>query len=153
MNKHLLKLFVIAVCIVIIFVTIATMLNARSRSRNIENRVKSSSSINKQQEKAPTTAPEAAQAVGNKKMNVDTSSTPNQPVKSQNSAKSAPQQPESAHIPFTNKNVTAGQPETYVDTVGQCPFHEIVNEKGCTPPPDIECNADWSVCTKKGETK
>ena len=60
-------------------------------------------------------------------------------------------QPESAHIPYTNKPVTAGQPETYVDTVGQCPFYEMAGEKGCTPPPDIECNADWTVCTKKGE--
>lgn len=56
----------------------------------------------------------------------------------------------SPHIPFTSKEVQPGKSETYVDTVGQCPFYEIVNEKGCTPPPDIECNADWSVCTYVG---
>lgn len=88
------------------------------------------------------TAPEGAQAVENEKTYVTPSETPNQPPQP------APKQ-ESAHIPFTNEPVVAGEPETYVGTVGQCPFYEIVNEKGCTPPPDIECNADWSVCTRK----
>lgn len=55
------------------------------------------------------------------------------------------------HIPFTNKPVTAGDPESYIDTVGQCPFYEMAGEKGCVPPPDIECNADWSVCKLKEE--
>lgn len=53
------------------------------------------------------------------------------------------------HIPFTNKPVTAGDPQSYVDTVGQCPFYEMAGEKGCMPPPDIECNADWSICKLK----
>lgn len=53
------------------------------------------------------------------------------------------------HIPFTSQPVTPGQPETYVDTVGQCPFYEMGGPKGCIPPADIECNADWTVCTKK----
>jgi len=53
-------------------------------------------------------------------------------------------------IPFTNKHVTPGVPESYIGTVGQCPFYEIASEKGCYPPPEIECNADWSVCTYKG---
>lgn len=51
------------------------------------------------------------------------------------------------HIPFTNKPVTPGDPASYANTVGQCPFYEMAYEKGCVPPPDIECNADWSVCT------
>lgn len=55
------------------------------------------------------------------------------------------------HIPFTNKPVTPGDPASYIDTVGQCPFYEMGGDKGCVPPPDIECNADWSVCTYKGE--
>lgn len=49
-------------------------------------------------------------------------------------------------IPFTNKPVTPGVPESYIDTYGQCPFYEGAGEKGCVPPPDIQCNADWSVC-------
>lgn len=53
------------------------------------------------------------------------------------------------HIPFTNKDVTPGDPSSYVDTVGQCPFYEMAGAKGCVPPPDIECNADWSVCKQK----
>ena len=53
------------------------------------------------------------------------------------------------HIPFTNKRVTPGDPASYVDTVGQCPFYEMAGAKGCYPPADIECNADWSVCKQK----
>lgn len=49
-------------------------------------------------------------------------------------------------IPFTNKPVTAGDPESYIGTYGQCPFYENAMEKGCFPPSDIECNADWSYC-------
>lgn len=54
-----------------------------------------------------------------------------------------------AHVPFTTKEVTPGDPESYVDTVGQCPFYEMGGPKGCVPPPDIECNADWSECHLK----
>ena len=61
------------------------------------------------------------------------------------------QKQEGGHIPFTNQPVTAGDPQSYVGTVGQCPFYEMAGEKGCVPPPDIECNADWSVCTYKGD--
>lgn len=54
------------------------------------------------------------------------------------------------HIPFTSQPVTPGDPQSYVGTVGQCPFYEMAGDKGCYPPADIECNADWSVCTYKG---
>lgn len=58
------------------------------------------------------------------------------------------QQPE--RIPFTQKEVTPGDPESYLGTYGQCPFYENAMEgKGCIPPPDIECNADWSECHLK----
>lgn len=50
-------------------------------------------------------------------------------------------------IPFTNKEVTPGDPSSYVDTYGQCPFYENAGAKGCYPPPGITCNADWSHCT------
>ena len=53
------------------------------------------------------------------------------------------------HIPFTNEPVTPGDPASYVDTVGQCPFYEMAGPKGCTPPADIICNEDWTVCEPK----
>lgn len=95
----------------------------------------------KSAETTPQEAPEVTQPA----------ETHNVPSVQQTMPQAQQKQPESAHIPFTNKPVTAGEPESYIDTVGQCPFYEIVNEKGCTPPADIECNADWTVCTKKGE--
>lgn len=49
-------------------------------------------------------------------------------------------------IPFTAKPVTPGNPESYQGTYGQCPFYENAGEKGCFPPPDLTCNADWSYC-------
>ena len=55
-----------------------------------------------------------------------------------------------AHIPFTNKTVTPGDPESYIGTVGQCPFYEMAGDKGCYPPSDIKCNADWSQCEYVG---
>lgn len=106
--------------------------------------VNESSSQPEPLESAETTPQEAPQAT-------QPAETHNVPSVQQTTPQAQPEQPESAHIPFTNKPVTAGQPETYVDTVGQCPFYEMAGEKGCTPPPDIECNADWTVCTKKGE--
>lgn len=57
----------------------------------------------------------------------------------------APQQ--GAHIPFTNKPVTPGNPESYAGTVGQCPFYEMAGEKGCVPPAGYTCNSDWTHCT------
>lgn len=63
---------------------------------------------------------------------------------------SAPVQQEGGHIPFTSQPVTPGNPESYVNTVGQCPFYEMAGEKGCMPPAGITCNADWSICTYVG---
>lgn len=97
-------------------------------------------------ENKPQDAPETTQ---NTETYVEPSVTPKAPATPEKQQETTPQQPPYEHIPFTNKDVTAGDPESYVGTVGQCPFYEIVNEKGCTPPPDIECNADWSVCTRK----
>ena len=56
------------------------------------------------------------------------------------------------HTPFTNQPVTPGDPASYIDTVGQCPFYEMAGAKGCVPPPNLNCNADWSVCTPKDES-
>jgi hypothetical protein len=74
------------------------------------------------------------------------------PVVTQKPAQAAPAQPGKAepqgggHIPFTNLPVTPGDPQSYIDTVGQCPFYEMAGPKGCYPPSDIVCNADWTVC-------
>lgn len=91
----------------------------------------------------PESAPEVPQVV-------ETYQQPSQP---QTAAETPKNEAPAAHIPFTNKPVTAGDPESYVGTVGQCPFYEMAGEKGCVPPPDIECNADWSECHLKGENK
>lgn len=62
-----------------------------------------------------------------------------------------PQAQQGGHIPFTNEPVVSGKPETYINTVGQCPFYEIAGEKGCIPPVDIECNSDWTICKYLGQ--
>jgi hypothetical protein len=63
-------------------------------------------------------------------------------------APAAPQQME--RIPFTNKEVTPGDPQSYDGTYGQCPFYEnAMGGKGCMPPSDLTCNADWSYCEPK----
>lgn len=54
----------------------------------------------------------------------------------------------------TNLPVTPGDPQSYVGTVGQCPFYERVDgPKGCTPPENVVCNADWSKCATKDDTE
>ena len=85
-------------------------------------------------ENVPSEQPEAADPV----------SVPTAPADT-----AAPVKQEGGHIPFTSDPVTPGDPESYVDTVGQCPFYEMAGPKGCVPPPDIECNADWSQCSLK----
>jgi hypothetical protein len=119
--------------------------------KNDDNSSKINDSAPKKHVETTVTAPEGAQAVETEKTDVTSSSVPNQPQKSTQTTNPAPTQESGAHIPFTQAPVVAGQPETYVGTVGQCPFYEMAGEKGCVPPSDIECNADWSVCTKKGE--
>lgn len=112
---------------------------------------KNNGSAQKTHVEAQVTAPEGAQAVQSEKTDVTSASTPNRPSISQESAKTTPTQESGAHIPFTQAPVVAGEPESYVGTVGQCPFYEMAGDKGCMPPSDIQCNADWTVCTKKGE--
>lgn len=50
----------------------------------------------------------------------------------------------------TTDPVTPGDPASYRGTYGQCPFYENAI-KGCVPPPDVECNADWSNCQPKAQ--
>ena len=77
------------------------------------------------------------------------------PAAAKKPAQATAAQPEPAkkkpggHIEFTNKNVTPGDPQSYVYTVGQCPFYEMAGAKGCAPPSDIICNDDWTVCKPK----
>lgn len=84
-----------------------------------------------------------------------------QPASAEVSPKNSPPQspaptsspaPQLERIPFTNKDVTPGDPSSYVDTYGQCPFYENAGAKGCYPPPGITCNADWSHCTMSEAT-
>lgn len=107
----------------------------QEQSNNPE--IPESSNNTPQQAQTTHVAPEA----------VETYIEPSQP---QNTTQSV-SEPQMERIPFTNKPVEAGNPESYIDTYGQCPFYENAGPKGCVPPPDIECNADWSVCTYKGE--
>lgn len=39
----------------------------------------------------------------------------------------------------------AGDPTSFTEKY-QCPFYENVDAKGCVPPADLTCNADWSHC-------
>lgn len=55
---------------------------------------------------------------------------------------------EMKRLEHTNKPVEVGKPETYQDTVGQCPFNEIVAQKGCVPSSDLICDSAWSDCKK-----
>lgn len=95
----------------------------------------------------PESSNEAIQSAPDAPESVQTYQQPSEP---QTTPQAQPQQ-EMERIPFTNKPVEAGNPESYVDTYGQCPFYENAGPKGCVPPSDIECNADWSICTYKGE--
>lgn len=96
----------------------------------------------------PTPQPAAQEAVENEASEpvqaTDPVSTPTAPADT-----AAPQPQQGGHVPFTQDPVTPGDPQSYVDTVGQCPFYEMAGPKGCSPPPDIECNADWSICTPR----
>lgn len=74
-----------------------------------------------------------------------------EPVEPTSAASETEKLPE--RIPFTNKPVVAGDPESYIGTYGQCPFYENAMEKGCYPPSDITCNADWSKCELKKESE
>lgn len=80
--------------------------------------------------------------------------TPKQPTERKQSKETTPKttKQQGAHIPYTNKPVTPGDPESYVGTVGQCPFYEIAGAKGCIVPPYIECNENWTVCNYIGDT-
>jgi guanyl-specific ribonuclease Sa len=126
----------------------AMIVGASEAARGVEAVRAAETASQEQSTVEPTPAPEAQQAVENEASEqvpaVGPVSTPTAPADT-----AAPQPQQGAHIPFTQDPVTPGDPESYVDTVGQCPFYEMAGPKGCTPPPDIECNADWSVCTKK----
>lgn len=52
---------------------------------------------------------------------------------------------------YSASAATAGDPESYVDTKYQCPFYENAGAKGCIVPSNLQCNADWSLCTPKDE--
>ena len=103
------------------------------------------------QPEAQQSAPAQPEAASSSTTAPDTVKTQAVAPQSSTGAVVPEQKQEGGHVPFTNQPVTAGDPQSYVGTVGQCPFYEMAGEKGCVPPPDIECNADWSVCTYKGD--
>lgn len=105
---------------------------------------------------APVPQPEAmpepvqqAPSAPQKQETISTPPTANNPAPAQPEAVTPPK--DGGHIPFTNEPVQPGVPESYVDTVGQCPFYEMAGPKGCLPPPDIECNSDWTICKYLGK--
>lgn len=103
------------------------------------------------QPEAQQSAPAHPEATSSSTTAPDTVKTQAVAPRSSTGAVVPEQKQEGGHVPFTNQPVTAGDPQSYVGTVGQCPFYEMAGDKGCVPPPDIECNADWSVCTYKGD--
>lgn len=131
--------------IAILLFVASAIVGASQVERGVEAVRAAETSDQKQTTVEPTSQPAAQEAVENEASEpssaVDPVSTPTAPADT-----AAPAKQEGGHIPFTNEPVTPGDPESYVDTVGQCPFYEMAGPKGCTPPPDIECNADWSVC-------
>lgn len=91
-------------------------------------------------------APQTAQeAVENEPGDVSQSAPTDTPQTS-SITNDTPAPDQGGHIPFTQEPVTPGDPASYQNTVGQCPFYEMGGDKGCIPPADIECNADWSEC-------
>jgi len=135
----------------------AMIVGASEAARGVEA-VRAAETASKEQTTIePTTQPAAQEAVENKASEPSSRTSSPATVKDQAAApqpaigEEAPEpRYDGGHIPFTNDPVTPGDPESYVDTVGQCPFYEMAGPKGCYPPADIECNADWSVCTYKG---
>lgn len=131
---------VVGLIITIGFTCIA---NGQTAKNNVKSE-KINGTVQKTDVETTITTPEATQAIKTEKMGISSSSAQKQQAKT-------PIEQQSAHISFTQESIMAGQPESYIDTVGQCPFYEMAGVQGCVPPNDIECNADWTVCTKKGE--
>lgn len=153
-KKHLLislAIFAVAFLTVTIYIganangAVQTMSAALSESEApviepVQEQPEDSKPSNSRELETPQSAPVAPESL----------QTYQQPSEAQNAPQAQPQQ-EMERIPFTSNRVQAGNPESYVGTYGQCPFYENAMEgKGCVPPPDIECNADWSVCEYVG---
>lgn len=96
------------------------------------------------QKTKPTPAPQQNSSVADTQQRVEPKPVAAQPEPAKTEA--------GGHVPFTNKPVTPGDPQSYIDTVGQCPFYEMAGPKGCVPPSDIICNDDWTVCRPVAET-
>lgn len=137
---------------------VAAMIVGSSEAQRGIDAVRDSETAEKSQtNNEPTSAPAAQEAVENEASEPSSSTSAPATVKEQAAAPrtaTGAEVPEKIEpmerIPFTQKEVTPGDPESYIDTYGQCPFYENAGPKGCYPPSDIECNADWSVCSYKG---
>ena len=88
-----------------------------------------------EQVQSPIVQPTAQEAVENTPSEPSSRTSSPATVKDQAAAprtatgEEAPQKQQGAHIPFTNDPVTPGDPESYKDTVGQCPFYEMGDRK------------------------
>lgn len=67
------------------------------------------------------------------------------PVERTNATTVADPCPEGSYLIGYNKN--GEEPICKLEPTG-CPFGDSVPLDKCTPPPDIECNADWTSCKK-----
>lgn len=148
--------------IVLVASIITVTVYAQTASHDVQEAVET---INKESSTPVKTSDKPSYAKPNANKPTEVTPTPNAPQMqiSENktpvrqapvereSTKTRPTVPEKTvpleRIPFTNKDVTPGDPESYVGTYGQCPFYEnAMHPKGCVPPPDIQCNDDWSHC-------
>lgn len=149
-KKHLLAslaVFAVAFVALVIYLNASASGAAQEESKSINRTeapvvkaVQESKEVEPVQVQATESAPDAPESV----------QPYQQPSQPQTTSQEQPRQ-EMERIPFTSKPVEAGNPESYVDTYGQCPFYENAGPKGCVPPPDIECNEDWSKCEYIGE--
>lgn len=157
--RKALKIWYVIFGILLIAVIVLGIISAVSAKRDIERAVQEDTQMIApvKVDTKPKTTKEPQQSVENEPSEPTSRTSSPATVKNEAAAPrpatggEAPkkqQQPE--RIPFTQKEVTPGDPESYLGTYGQCPFYENAMEgKGCVPPPDIECNADWSECHLK----
>lgn len=152
-KKHLLAslaVFAVAFVALVIYLNASASGAAQEESKSInQTEAPAIKPVQESPEVPETTEIQATESAPDAVESVQTYQQPSQPQSTPQPKQEAPQ-PE--RIPFTNKPVEAGKPESYIGTYGQCPFYENAMEgKGCVPPPDIECNEDWSKCEYKGE--
>ena len=142
MKRRTIEKIIIAVCAAVILATIAVVIYSKQNDETVEEMQIQRSEQQIQPESKQTTPPEAAQDVETEKMNVDTSSTPNQQT---STPKSAPtQQPTPKTSPKPAATCPAGsyriggtesEPVCKAEPTG-CPYGDSipVDSPKCAPP-------------------